>query len=372
MPAPAPPPAPNATAPGSENDATWDIFCNVVDNHGDLGVCWRLSAQLAAQGQRVRLWVDEPDALEWMAPSALSGAWPGITVQRWQGTPPSNLPPGDVLIEAFGCDIPPAWVLAVAPRPGPWINLEYLSAETYVERMHGLPSPVMSGPLAGRTKRFFYPGFTLATGGLLREPDLLARQAGFERNTWLQQHAAGWRGETVVSLFCYEPAQLGAWLDHLRQPDQPPTRLLVAPGRPAAAVQRHLGEAAHHGPLHIEWRPYCCQHEFDHMLWASNLNMVRGEDSLVRALWAGNAFVWHIYPQDDLAHHAKLDAFLGWLQAPPSLSQLHRLWNSVEPGALPALDPSTLSVWRDCAQTARGQLLAQQDLLAQLRGLRWP
>ncbi len=54
------------------------------------------------------------------------------------------------------------------------------------------------------------------------------------------------------------------------------------------------------------------------MLWACDLNAVRGEDSLVRGLWAGKALVWHIYPQDDDAHHAKLHAFLDSLQAPAS------------------------------------------------------
>ena len=66
------------------------------------------------------------------------------------------------------------------------------------------------------------------------------------------------------------------------------------------------------------------------MLWACYLNFVRGEDSLVRALWAGQPFIWHIYPQDDNAHHAKLEAFLDWLQAPESLRKAHRVWNGME------------------------------------------
>ena len=38
----------------------WDVFCAVVDNYGDIGVCWRLSRQLAAEhGIAVRLWVDD-------------------------------------------------------------------------------------------------------------------------------------------------------------------------------------------------------------------------------------------------------------------------------------------------------------------------
>ncbi len=337
----------------------WDVFCTVVDNHGDIGVCWRLARGLAARGQRVRLWVDDASALDWMAP----GGAPGVDVRPWRGEPPTGLPPGQVLVEAFGCDIPPAWVLAVAPQPGPWINLEYLSAEGYVARMHRLPSPVLSGPLAGRTKHFFYPGFTPGTGGLLREADLDRRQARFDRTAWLQQHASGWQGEAVHSLFCYEPAGLGAWLDRLRQPDQPPTRLLVAPGRPAAAVRSHLGPEAAHGPLHITWREPCSQDAFDEVLWASDTNWVRGEDSLVRALWAGKPFVWHIYPQHDGAHHAKLAAFLDWLDAPPGLREVHRCWNADTPQGMPPHDPAD---WSPCVVRARERLLAQPDLVSQL------
>ena len=45
---------------------TWDIFCSVVDNFGDIGVCWRLARRLSAGlGQQVRLWVDDLAADRW-------------------------------------------------------------------------------------------------------------------------------------------------------------------------------------------------------------------------------------------------------------------------------------------------------------------
>jgi len=347
----------------------WDVFCQVVDNHGDIGVCWRLARQLAARGQRVRLWVDNASALAWMAPGFTSGVEsggaPGVEVRPWRGEPPAGLPPGDVLIEAFGCDIPPAWVVAVGTR-GAWINLEYLSAEGYVERMHGLPSPVLAGPLAGRSKHFFYPGFTPRTGGLLREDGLAERQARFDRAAWLREHAPGWQGERVVPLFCYEPAALAGLLDALAAGPEP-TRLLVTPGR-AAQAMRALREHGH-GALRLTWLPHLPQPEFDHLLWAGDLNFVRGEDSLVRALWAGRPFVWHIYPQHDNAHHAKLDAFLDWLDAPASLRDAHRAWNGVAP-AEAARWPTTAAqadAWAACARTAREHLLPQQDLARQLQ-----
>ena len=198
----------------------WDIFCHVIDNLGDIGVCWRLCADLAGRGEQVRLWIDQPEPLQWMAPGALEGQVPGVQVLHWT-TPlapalPAALPPADVWVEAFGCDAAPECAQELAARlaqgnpPPVWINLEYLSAERYVERSHRLPSPVNSGPLRGLTKWFFYPGFTPATGGLLREADLLERQATFQPEEWL--HTLGLRldGQRRVSLFCYEPAALPA------------------------------------------------------------------------------------------------------------------------------------------------------------------
>ena len=160
----------------------FDVFCQVIDNFGDVGVCWRLAADLAARGHAVRLWVDDASALAWMAPH---GA-PGVEVRPWPQAAPAD-GPGDVVIEAFGCEIAPGFIAACAGTESAggrnglktpvWINLEYLSAEGYVERCHRLPSPVMGGPGAGLTRWFFYPGFTARTGGLLREPGLAARQA---------------------------------------------------------------------------------------------------------------------------------------------------------------------------------------------------
>jgi uncharacterized repeat protein (TIGR03837 family) len=344
----------------------WDIFCKVIDNHGDLGVCWRLARQLAARGQQVRLWVDDTDALDWMAP----GGFDDVQVLPWNDArAPSALavlPRADVWVEAFGCELPPEFVAAGSAMPSlppVWINLEYLSAEPYVERMHGLPSPVLHGPAAGRTKRFFYPGFTPRTGGLLREPDLMARRESFDRAAWLARHHIPWRGERLASLFCYEPAALPDLLAQWENASQP-TRLLVTAGRAAAALPPG---PAQRGALSISWLPYLPQTDFDHLLWACDLNFVRGEDSLARALWAGAPLAWHIYPQHDGAHHAKLEAFLHWLDAPASLRAFHRVWNGIQPGPLPVIDPRhDLPAWRACVRAARQRLLGQDDLVTQL------
>ncbi|WP_299019927.1 elongation factor P maturation arginine rhamnosyltransferase EarP [uncultured Tepidimonas sp.] len=356
---------------------TWDVFCHVIDNWGDVGVCWRLCRQLAAAGQRVRLWIDDASALDWMAPGARTGGVAGVTVHAWPAAhaasqppaAPPGVPPGDVLIEAFGCHVPDEWVAALLPplardgQPSVWLNLEYLSAEPWVARSHGLPSPVCHGPLASRTKWFFFPGFTPVTGGLLREADLMARQRAFD--------AAAWRAHTCrqssapcgpwVSLFCYEPAALPRLV---AQPALTHAQWLVAAGRSAAAWQA-LAPALPAGARMrvLESVP---QPAFDERLWACDLNLVRGEDSLVRALWAGQPFLWQLYPQDDGAHHAKLDAFLDWLDAPDDWSAWMRAWNGVPGVEPPPLTTNTLRCWRDVAHSARARLLAQDDLLTRL------
>ena len=354
----------------------WDIFCRVIDNYGDLGVCWRLCADLAQRGDTARLWVDDASALAWMAPQGYAG----VTVHHWPDaaalqtlTQDPAFEVGQVVVEAFGCELPEAFqALMVQDTPPVWINLEYLSAEGYVARSHGLASPVMSGPARGATKWFFYPGFTPDTGGLLREPDLLARQAAFDRTAWLQALPLDppiAENERLISLFCYEPTALPDLLQQLSEADEP-TRLLVAPGRPQAA-EAAAAQALHmptegQGHLHISPLPYLSQTAFDQLLWACDLNLVRGEDSLVRALWAGQPFAWQLYPQDDLAHHDKLQAFEAALHMPQDLQQFHAVWNGLETGPLPALSRARLEDWRLWSQQTRLALQCQTDLSSQL------
>ena len=384
----------------------WDVFCQVIDNYGDIGVCWRLSCHLADRGEQVRLWVDDVSALAWMAP-ALAGKAPGqerVQVLMWAPggaqAPPAPRrqssatwpQPGDVVIEAFGCALPDGFVgrMALQPQPPAWINLEYLSAEPFVERCHGLPSPVLHGPGAGLVKHFFYPGFTDRTGGLLREPELAQRQSVFDRGTWLTKLGLALDTSTAarwVSLFCYEPAALPALLAELERSACParPIRLLVTSGRAELAVKsaltvsagnltaalspddllhensfsRHTGG---HSSLSISYLPKLSQADFDHLLWACDLNFVRGEDSLVRAIWAGKPLVWQVYPQHDNAHHAKLNAFLGRLDASVALCEWHQAWNGLDATAPPLDD-----LWNDRTVTAaRRTLMGQEDLATQL------
>jgi len=380
----------------------WDVFCRVIDNFGDIGVCWRLCADLGARGHTVRLWVDDASALSWMAPH---GA-PGVDVRPWaeaEGpTQAEAICPGDVVIEAFGCNPPDAFLARMQrPQPPAWVNLEYLSAEDYVERSHGLASPVFSGPAAGLRKRFFYPGFTPATGGLLREPGLMSRQADFhahQRLPWL--HALGVpasEADRLVSVFCYAGAPLADWLNMLQAeamaatdahggagspaPSAGITRVLLTPGHATSLAQVWLAQGRHKAPhlFTLHPLPALPQTAFDHLLWACHLNIVRGEDSAVRALWAGRPHIWHIYPQDDGVHAGKLDAFMTrWMHTwSPGLREgvqrgwrhFNRIGQEVQgEGSAPRLPDWRASdgAWAQATLAARTALLPQTDLVTQL------
>lgn len=278
-----------------------DIFCCVIDNYGDAGVTWRLARQLALeQGWQVRLWIDEPAPLALLAPDHASGP---VTVCRW----PADFPAvtateiADVVIEAFACHLPPAYLAAMAQRARPpvWINLDYLSAEDWVDRFHGLASPHPRLPLV---KHFFFPGFDEHSGGLLREGDYGRRRQAFDEAAFRAEFALPPRAanELTLSLFSYPGAPTAPLFRTLAEARQP--SVLLCPGSGEKAFTK--------GNLHVYPLPFLPQLRYDELLWASDLNFVRGEDSFVRAQWAGKPFVWHIYPQAEETHRTKLDAFL--------------------------------------------------------------
>jgi uncharacterized repeat protein (TIGR03837 family) len=339
---------------------TWDLFCRVIDNLGDIGVCWRLAADLAGRGLHVRLWTDDASALAWMAPHGAAG----VEVHPW---PQADSRPllGDVVIEAFGCKLPiqVARAMAARQRPPVWINLEHLSAEDYVERSHRLPSPQP----AGLRKWFFFPGFTPATGGLIREPDLMDQRNAFDAAAWLTAQAIARRdGERVVSLFCYDGANVESLLERLCPV---PTLLLVTPGAAAREVLAALGPSLQRQALRTAMLPWLSQTDFDRLLWASDLSFVRGEDSFVRAQWAGRPFVWQPYPQADGVHHVKREAFLAHhlRTAPADLAApviaAWAAWGD-RLACFPMLPQAT--AWQQHALSWRAHLLRQADLTTQL------
>jgi len=326
-----------------------DIFCNVIDNYGDIGVCWRLARQLANEhGLAVRLWVDDLGSFAKLCPEADATLerqhCRSVEVRQWWHEFPA-VQPADLVIEAFACKLPQSYLefMAAQAREPVWINLEYLSAEDWVESHHKLPSPHPSLPL---TKYFFFPGFTKRTGGLLLECDLFARRIAFQNDATKQQvfwHSAGLEmpgADTLkISLFSYENAALhelfDAWSDGAL-----PVQCLVPEGRILPQVGQYFNDAAprsgkdySRGNLQVHVLPFVEQERYDELLWACDVNFARGEDSCVRAQWAGKPFIWQIYPQHDAVHWKKLQAFLDLYGAPldavssRAVEALWKAWN---------------------------------------------
>ena len=323
-----------------------DVFCRVVDNFGDAGVTWRLARQLAQEHRaRVTLRIDLPQALDQLAPPS---ARDGVVVERLSDRRPDTLP--DLVVEGFGCGLPATYldVMAASAKPPLWINLEYLSAEPWIDTVHGLPSPQPRLPLV---RHFYFPGFTPAPGGLLRERELLvardrARPAGRRASRVVDSLVASAARSGVDSssvrigsLFCYANAALPALLDAWVEGDTP--LLCIVPEGVATAsfdawfqgAVPHAGQTFTRGALTLATVPFVSQDEYDRLLWACDFNFVRGEDSFVRAQWCARPFAWHAYPQADNAHRVKIEAFLDRYLAGAddtvamAVRSFHRAWN---------------------------------------------
>lgn len=386
----------------------WDIFCCVVDNFGDIGVTWRLARQLKQEGAlpaqesevQVRLWVDDLASFARICPGldpALESQWvDGIHIQHWHETLPADTIPARVVIEAFACELPAPFVAQMASQPSPpcWLNLEYLSAESWVEDCHGLASPqrLESQSLGSLSlnKYFFFPGFTARTGGLLCERGLI-----IERERWQQDEAglnAYWASlglppkqqhELRVSLFTYESAALTSLVECWCQGATPVTLLLplgrslndvlTGAGLADAIPTARAGDLLRSGNLAIKLLPMTDQAGYDRLLWSCDLNLVRGEDSFVRAQWAARPFLWHIYPQEEQAHMVKLDGFLDHYLAelPTATSQWlrgfsHALNQGENTREWWAQWPDHAAIWQQHGRHWSHKLLQDGDLVTRL------
>ncbi|TDR82865.1 elongation factor P maturation arginine rhamnosyltransferase EarP [Paludibacterium purpuratum] len=329
---------------------SWDIFCNVIDNYGDIGVTWRLARQLTHEhAQRVRLWVDDLHSFARLCPGISPNLarqdYRGIEVLHWGEELPADALPGDVVLDAFGCTLPEDFLMAMTRcrRAPVWINLEYLTAEDWVDCCHGMVSPHQKYDL---TRHFFFPGFSARTGGIIAERDIEVEARRWQQQPELKSEFLQSLGlpardpeALYVSLFAYENPAIGELLRHWAAGPQrvvcliPEGRILgdvcaSLTGQPLSA-----GDSYQSGALSLHILPFSDQDSYDRLLWSCDVNFVRGEDSFVRAQLAGKPMVWHIYPQEDSAHWVKLDAFCTrYLQGvAPEVQQamlaLNHAWN---------------------------------------------
>jgi hypothetical protein len=386
-----------------------DVFCRVVDNFGDIGVTWRLVRQLQQEHHwSIRLWVDDLKSFQRLEARvhlhALQQVIEEIEIIHW-GEPAPDLIPYPLVLCSFSCDLPASYIAQLHQRPALWINLEYLSAETWVEGCHGLPS--LRGD--GLSSYFFFPGFNANTGGLLRERELLSQRNAWQKNldsqhqllerlgvsaaalaAWLPQPTAPSASREIeprrqdevndgasppsvqiqsarlLTLFCYPHAPVGQLLEALCA-DSRASLVLIPEGVASELVTGRMGPLQQ---VYLERIPFVSQPEYDQLLWMADLNFVRGEDSVVRALWAGKPLVWQIYPQTEGTHLIKLDAWLKTSNLPSDIQNLLRRWNADKAAAdlstsfEQALQPKIFAQWSSDA-LALSHSLAQDTDFAQ-------
>ncbi len=365
---------------------TLHLYCTIVDNFGDIGVCWRLARQLAAEyGHTVHLWVDDWPATRRMIldlPEIPTECWvEEVCIHAWAQTSSEADCTGDVLIEGFGCTLPDVVLAQLAGRviKPVWINLEYFSAEPWVPGFHA-----QSGydPAVGTRRWFFFPGVHAHSGGLLRERDLIAQRDAWQHGDLLPNlleafglptQAAG--SALTVLCFGYAHAPYAAWLAALCQRADQPVSVWLCGAYTQAAVLPLAASLCRQVNVHA--LPFVPQPDFDHLLWSADVLFVRGEDSLIRALWAGKPFVWQIYPQSEQAHHVKLQAWLDfYTQGFPvalrtAYTALHEAWNGMSEQSIKGVWGQLMADWADWQQYSRTrseQCAALPDLASRLMG----
>ncbi|MDO5667657.1 MAG: elongation factor P maturation arginine rhamnosyltransferase EarP [Alcaligenaceae bacterium] len=356
--------------------STIDIFCRVIDNFGDIGVCWRLARSFPSS-YTIRLWVDDLNSFNKIEPSLNPNLsqqiLAHIEIRHWHDEL-TDWQAADLVIEAFGCDLPHRYLEAMKDNTTCWLNLEYLSAEHWVEDFHLQPSLQPNGV----AKYFFFPGFTEKTGGLLRLQRLVKNSqtpAHFLKKL-LPPEAYDYYQEKkprLINLFCYPHAPVDALLKAL--PDDQEMMIIVAQ---TVAPQLEQQAAALNSSVYIQRLNFIVQADYDLLLQIADINLIRGEDSFVQAHWAAKPMLWHIYPQDEAQHMVKLAAWLQAIQAPQWLRELNRLWCSAETNDLNsnqkqalsklfrryAFDPVSNIEWQEF-QTNLCKKLGQQATLSQ-------
>ncbi len=369
-----------------------DVFCRVVDNFGDIGVTWRLARQLQREHSwSIRLWVDDLKSFQRLEArihlQALQQVIEHIEIIHW-GDPAPDLIPYPIVLCSFSCDLPATYLAQLHQRPALWLNLEYLSAETWVEGCHGLPS--LRGD--GLSSYFFFPGFNSRTGGLLRERELLTRRDIWQQDPGAQRRMLERLGVSAQALTAWQPCleqpratashstaltlqseacdssllprtdlQLARLLTLFCYPHAPVAQLLEALcTEPRASVvlipegvapELATGRLGPFKQVYLERIPFVSQPEYDQLLWMADLNFVRGEDSIVRAVWAGKPLIWQIYPQTEGTHLIKLEAWLKISILPTDIQDLLRHWNAdtvsadLPNGFTKAINPKTYTQW---------------------------
>ncbi len=232
-----------------------------------------------------------------------------------------------MIFEAFGCEIPDFIMKKAYYQSKILINLEYLSAEEWVEGYHLKESLLPEGNL----KKYFYmPGFTEKTGGVIINSNTIINSIKSKEDRVLIINNL--LSSFAPKLIYNNNTILGSIFTYLRN-----FKTLV---ESAVNINKEFiffifGSKSNDGMMqtlkdmdyktidvnrilykniHIIFIPFLSQQQYDSLLYCTDFNIVRGEDSLVRAILAEKPFIWNAYLQDNKYQKVKVDAFCRMIQ----------------------------------------------------------
>jgi uncharacterized repeat protein (TIGR03837 family) len=286
------------------------LICKVIDFFGDIGVAWRIAKQLKVDfNVEVHLLIDDLLTAQRLIPSIdisfQKQTIDGIFIYRCDFSEDSTSlpPPPNFVFNLFNIDLPHIYKTLIKRNKSKYIAIEYLSAEPWVDNFHLKPS---IDPKSGLIKTFFYPGFTNQTGGLIREKGLFLRRTNFDKSKRKKviQSLGGNPNLYSISLFYYPIQKIEVFLDAIDN-----LKKTIQFFIPQYLFDLLRLESTYQS-INIIPYPFLNHDDFDDLLWSCDLNFVRGEDSWIRAIWAGKPFIWQPYIQENNIHLIKLKAFL--------------------------------------------------------------
>ena len=300
-----------------------DVFCEIIDNFGDIGVVYRISKELKKIFQNVRIRIvlnrlEEFKAINKKVKDTDYQEIDGLicVTEKYVKENIETFGVSDVFIEAFGCNVPEEYVKQAKENSKLWINLEYLSGEKWIEDFHLCESLIDSKMLK---KIFFMPGFSEKSGGVIIDSDFLERMKfGKEnRDEVFKKYFKDFdlKDKFIGTVFSYEK-NFENLLETLKNYEKETILLLMGEKTQKSfseILKKNLtedyGNIVKYGKITMIYSDFFSQEEYEEIISASDFNFTRGEDSFVRGIILGKPFMWHIYLQEEKAHMDKIKAF---------------------------------------------------------------
>lgn len=313
-----------------------DIFCSIIDNFGDIGVAYRFAKEFKNKNPhcRTRLFVDKMEVFRgichFIDTSKAVQEHESITYVNSSVVDRDFVEKdgvADVLVEMFACEIPEIVMDHAFTKSKLLINLEYLSAEDWVEGYHLKESLLPRGTLK---KYFFMPGFTTNTGGLILNPELEKNRSELsaKRFDFLNKilNSFGRQIDTTEnclfgSVFTYL-RNFNNFIRDLSKIDKDvylfvfgeksKEGILSSPTK--FTVESTDTNYIKFKNINILMMPFLEQNRYDSLLCHCDFNLVRGEDTLARAVLSAKPFIWNAYLQDNKYQKVKVEALLGKME----------------------------------------------------------